>query len=1027
MNKNITHLRWLVTTLMLVTAMAMPSMASAAITPSKPANGDGTSSDPYQISNAAELYWFAELVNGKLTDGTAQNVAACAKLTENITVNSNVLNPDGTLNTANSVSFTAWTPMGSQFSPYTGTFNGDNHTISGLYFNDSSSDYVGLFGYNNGSIEDVGIIESYFNGKDYVGSVCGYNIVEWFIFVDGNTEASVENCYNTGTVSGNNYVGGVCGKNYARLSSSAKITMASVIITRCHNEGSVSGAGNVGGVCGENSAAAGSSGKISSADIQYCYNIGIVSGTETVGGVCGNNYAQATGGISTASIEYCHNTNAVISSGSVVGGVCGVNNSSSSSEGTANAKINRCYYNSDKYSGTAVSNNNCTNTEGRTTAQFKSGEVAYLLQQGEPFSKWGQTIGTDDYPVIGGAKVYYYINCTGEMVYSNQDGTADHSYINGNCIVCGAYQLQLQPAPKNGDVYEISNAGQLYWFAALVNGKLTDGTSQDRGANAKLMADIVVNKNVLNENGELNHTAFTSWTLIGYFNSLDDKVSYYGAFDGNGHTISGLYYNDSNGTHVGLFGLTGCSTLKNIGVVDSYFNGKNAVGGISGSSSGDLLEYAIIVNCYFTGSVSGSDNEVGGLCGYTDFSKITNCYYDSDKFTGNAIGTNHGTATNVEGKTTEQFKSGEVAYKLSQGCTIKNTFYDGSVWGQQIGVDNYPVHAKPGINTVYQNKILCGDVVISSNRYSNTKDNDVNYDHITSADDITFDSGKKIYSHSCQREGCGKAFYFADAAGSIAAIPNADETAFTIPSYTVTDATAYDSKAEFTATSLAYKRTFSNGYWQAVYVPFEIDCGKLPDDMEIAVVNNFHEYEQEDGSYNVVLEVKRKTSGIIPALTPCVIRMKTAPESATEKEIILTNVPFSAAEDKYIDCASVSRYYKFNGSLAGISAGNMVDGTDFVLNQGRLYKANEETTLKPQRWFLSATDRPGGSSSQASMLRSISINVVGDGDVTGIEDIHVVTEKVAPSRQGVFDLHGRRLNNVPARGIYIKNGIKYVK
>lgn len=991
MNKNITHLRWLVTTLMLVTAMAMPSMASAAITPSKPANGDGTSSDPYQISNAAELYWFAELVNGKLTDGTAQNVAACAKLTENITVNSNVLNPDGTLNTANSVSFTAWTPMGSQFSPYTGTFNGDNHTISGLYFNDSSSDYVGLFGYNNGSIEDVGIIESYFNGKDYVGSVCGYNIVEWFIFVDGNTEASVENCYNTGTVSGNNYVGGVCGKNYARLSSSAKITMASVIITRCHNEGSVSGAGNVGGVCGENSAAAGSSGKISSADIQYCYNIGIVSGTGTVGGVCG------------------------------------VNNSSSSSGGTANAKINRCYYNSDKYSGTAVSNNNCTNTEGRTTAQFKSGEVAYLLQQGEPFSKWGQTIGTDDYPVIGGAKVYYYINCTGEMVYSNQDRTADHSYINGNCIVCGAYQLQLQPAPKNGDVYEISNAGQLYWFAALVNGKLTDGTSQDRGANAKLMADIVVNKNVLNENGELNHTAFTSWTLIGYFNSLDDKVSYYGAFDGNGHTISGLYYNDSNGTHVGLFGLTGCSTLKNIGVVDSYFNGKNAVGGISGSSSGDLLEYAIIVNCYFTGSVSGSDNEVGGLCGYTDFSKITNCYYDSDKFTGNAIGTNHGTATNVEGKTTEQFKSGEVAYKLSQGCTIKNTFYDGSVWGQQIGVDNYPVHAKPGINTVYQNKILCGDVVISSNRYSNTKDNDVNYDHITSADDITFDSGKKIYSHSCQREGCGKAFYFADAVGSIAAIPNADETAFTIPSYTVTDATAYDSKAEFTATSLAYKRTFSNGYWQAVYVPFEIDCGKLPDDMEMAVVNNFHEYEQEDGSYNVVLEVKRKTSGIVPALTPCVIRMKTALESATEKEIILTNVPFSAAEDKYIDCASVSRYYKFNGSLAGISAGNMVDGTDFVLNQGRLYKANEETTLKPQRWFLSATDRPGGSSSQASMLRSISISVVGDGDVTGIEDIHVVTEKVAPSRQGVFDLQGRRLNNEPARGIYIKNGIKYVK
>ena len=424
------------------------------------------------------------------------------------------------------------------------------------------------------------------------------NIVEWFLLVDGNTEASVANCYNTGTVSGNNYVGGVCGKNYARLSSSATITTASVIITMCHNEGSVSGAGNVGGVCGENSAAAGSSGKISSADIQYCYNIGIVSGTGTVGGVCG------------------------------------VNNSSSSSGGTANAKINRCYYNSDKYSGMAVSNNNCTNTEGRTTAQFKSGEVAYLLQQGEPFSKWGQTIGTDDYPVIGGAKVYYgEINCTGEKVYSNQDGTADHCYINGNCIGCGVYQLQ--PAPKNGDVYEISNAGQLYWFAALVNGKLTDGTSQDRGANAKLLADIVVNKNVLNENGELNHTAFTSWTPIGYFYS-HNNAGYYGTFDGNGHTISGLYYNNSNGTHVGLFGFTVCGKLKNIGVVDSYFNGNNSVGGISGGIYSDiagfLFGYPIIVNCYFTGSVSGKGNDVGGLCGFINSSEITNCYYESDKY-----------------------------------------------------------------------------------------------------------------------------------------------------------------------------------------------------------------------------------------------------------------------------------------------------------------------------------------------------------------------------------------------------------
>ena len=185
MNKKTTRSRWLLTTLLLVAAIAMPSIVWAAITPSKPANGDGTSSSPYQISNAAELYWFAELVNNTKLGSTANY---CAKLTADITVNAGVLNPDCTLNTTNSGSFTAWTPIGNSSIPFSGTFDGDNHTISGLYFNDSSSDYVGLFACNNGSIENVGIIDSYFNGKYYVGGVCGCNSVSLFVINDINTE-----------------------------------------------------------------------------------------------------------------------------------------------------------------------------------------------------------------------------------------------------------------------------------------------------------------------------------------------------------------------------------------------------------------------------------------------------------------------------------------------------------------------------------------------------------------------------------------------------------------------------------------------------------------------------------------------------------------------------------------------------------------------------------------------------------------------------------------------------------------------
>ena len=155
--------------------------------------------------------------------------------------------------------------------------------------------------------------------------------------------------------------------------------------------------------------------------------------------------------------------------------------------------------------------------------------------------------------------------------------------------------------------------------------------------------------------------------------------------------------------------------------------------------------------------------------------------------------------------------------------------------------------------------------------------------------------------------------------------------------------------------------------------------------------------------------------------------MNTALTEPVVMTMYFSNAAFSAAAVNFIDCASMERYYKFTGSLAGMEAGSLNDGTDFVLNQGKLNKANEKTSLKAQRWYLSATDRNGNSSASIASLRSIAIEVVGESDVTGIEDIHVITEREAPVREGIYDLQGRKLNSEPAEGIYIKNGIKYVK
>ena len=185
MLKSFSTRKWLVTTLLLVSAMVMPKMAWAEITPTQPSSGDGTSANPYQIGTVAELYWFAALVNGTLTDGTAQKLSANAVLVNDITVNTGVLTADGTL--ASDVSgFKVWTPIGNFKNQYTGTFDGQSHTVSGLYFDNSATDYVGLFGCigSGGKITNVGVVDSYFYGEDEVGGVCGRSI-----------SASISNCY----------------------------------------------------------------------------------------------------------------------------------------------------------------------------------------------------------------------------------------------------------------------------------------------------------------------------------------------------------------------------------------------------------------------------------------------------------------------------------------------------------------------------------------------------------------------------------------------------------------------------------------------------------------------------------------------------------------------------------------------------------------------------------------------------------------------------------------------------------------
>ena len=450
------------------------------------ANGEITDSDEaYEIGNAGQLYWFAGLVNGTLTDGTAQNLGANAVLTKNITVNEDLLtsiNTDDDGKVTNGTSFRIWLPIGKinsdngQRMLYAGIFDGKGYSISGLYANlydapVEDSEYAsinkhcaGLFGLHAGVTRNLGILDSYMRGDYYIGSICGYS--------DGGT---IQNCYSAATVCGDFDIGGICG-----------LSQGNSIIENCYNEGSVYGAGSIGGICGDNSAT-----------LQKCYNVGTVKGEFKVGGIVGG----SSGSGNTIWLKDCYNRGSVIGDTRDIGGIGGyigyslVENCYSQATVSGNTNVGgicgdgradtfqNTYYDSNLYIGDAFGYSKDVTTEktGEKPSQaFESGELTYLLQAGREEVIWGQTLSGNDvqaYPVLGGAKVYQ--NLTYQDCAKDEAHTV-YTYANEQKQESYDYTLQEVKAKEP----KCTEAGNMAYYKCSVCGKLYTDQEGTNGVSA---------------------------------------------------------------------------------------------------------------------------------------------------------------------------------------------------------------------------------------------------------------------------------------------------------------------------------------------------------------------------------------------------------------------------------------------------------------------------------------------------------------------------------------------------------------
>ncbi|MCQ2206444.1 MAG: hypothetical protein MJZ43_06690, partial [Bacteroidaceae bacterium] len=226
-----------------------------------------------------------------------------------------------------------------------------------------------------------------------------------------------------------------------------------------------------------------------------------------------------------------------------------------------------------------------------------------------------------------------------------------------------------------------------------------------------------MNTGVLDSNGNLNSGTFETWTPIGSWGSEPNTYKgFAGEFNGNGHTISGLYFNDETKAPVGLFGMADNNGyIHDVGIKDSYFRGKSHVAGICGD-----LAYGRIENCWNGATVIGTIDCAGGIAGscWTP-SSMSGCYNigkvssaNSDVCGGicGSVAKNPNVTYSVsncvslEGKCGVAYNIGEEGAKVidvyildastfasGKACWILNGEKIDTKWRQQIDTDSYPV------------------------------------------------------------------------------------------------------------------------------------------------------------------------------------------------------------------------------------------------------------------------------------------------------------------------------------------------
>jgi hypothetical protein len=561
--------------------------------------------------------------------------------------------------------------------PFTGVFDGNEHTISNFTYDSNNTFVTGLFRYvsdPNAEIRNLGLINPNVDArtKNGIGSLVGWlhnGTISACYAVGGSilgryrigglvgmNYGTITNCYSSSSVMGNKYVGGFVGESFRGT------------ITNCYSTGSVSGNYQVGGLLGRNDGT-----------ISNSYSTADVTGDDNVGGLTGYNHDKIT---------YCYSTGTVFGNWDV-GGLVGSNYGS----------FLGCFWD--------------IQTSGQTTSTGGKGKTTDQMKDLNTFLYWGvcgnQGVWTIDdgidYPRLATQNLPGALIVTSEPVYGGGSGNQADPY-----QIWTAEQLnKIGLIPCHWDKH----------FMLMADIDLSGFT----GSEFNIIAIDYYNpfSSVFEGNGHtISNFTYTSTSrnntgLFGYVCGPGAEIKNLGLIGTNVYVETG----DDVGSLVGQLDL---GTISNCYVEGGSVAGDQTVGGLVGNNNGKITNCYVmgsvfgnyhvgalvgynensIIDCYTSGNVTGGDNSsyIGGLCGKsagphhgTGLSRIQNCFSKAtvtgNESVGGLIGHNGRTVAgcystgSVIGRDDYSWRIGGLIGRNGGHGSIINSYSIGSVVGDE--------------------------------------------------------------------------------------------------------------------------------------------------------------------------------------------------------------------------------------------------------------------------------------------------------------------------------------------------------